>query len=78
MRGRPTVNMPPVVVVWKASKHGRSKPKMKVFKTNHVDEIIEGKVAGIPKNAIYLDTLLDKNFHENISIIRKNHIIFGT
>ena len=48
-RGRPTQSIAPVVVVWKASKHGRSKPKMKVFKTKHVDEIIEGKVSGIPK-----------------------------
>ena len=40
MRGRPTQSIAPVVVVWKASKHGRSKPKMKVFKTKHVDDII--------------------------------------
>ena len=43
MRGRPTQSIAPVVVVWKASKHGRSKPKMKVFKTKHVDDIIGGK-----------------------------------
>ena len=39
-RGRPTQSIAPVVVVWKASKHERSKPKMKVFKTKHVDDII--------------------------------------
>ena len=64
MRGRPTQSIAPVVVVWKASKHGRSKPKMKVFKTKHVDEIIEGKVAGIPKNAIYLDIGVGESFIE--------------
>ena len=63
-RGRPTQSIAPVVVVWKASKHGRSKPKMKVFKTKHVDEIIEGKVAGIPKNAIYLDIGVGESFIE--------------
>ena len=30
MRGRPATKNPPVVVVWKASKHGRSKPKIKI------------------------------------------------
>ena len=64
MRGRPTQSIAPVVVVWKASRHGRSKPKMKVFKTKHVDEIIEGKVAGIPKNAIYLDIGVGESFIE--------------
>ena len=64
MRGRPTQSIAPVVVVWKASKHGRSKPKMKVFKTKHVDDIIEGKVAGIPKNAIYLDIGVGESFIE--------------
>ena len=63
-RGRPTQSIAPVVVVWKASKHGRSKPKMKVLKTKHVDEIIEGKVAGIPKNAIYLDIGVGESFIE--------------
>ena len=63
-RGRPTQSIAPVVVVWKASKHGRSKPKMKVFKTKHVDDIIEGKVAGIPKNAIYLDIGVGESFIE--------------
>ena len=63
-RGRPTQSIAPVVVVWKASKHGRSKPKMKVFKTKQVDEIIEGKVAGIPKNAIYLDIGVGESFIE--------------
>ena len=64
MRGRPAINMPPVVVVWKASKHGRSKPKMKVFKTKHVDDVLDGKVAGIPKNAIYLDLGVGEAFIE--------------
>ena len=63
-RGRPTQSIAPVVVVWKASKHGRSKPKMKIFKTKHVDDIIEGKVAGIPKNAIYLDIGVGESFIE--------------
>ena len=69
-RGRPTQSIAPVVVVWKASKHGRSKPKMKVFKTKHVDDIIEGKVAGIPKNAIYLDIGVGESFIERY---KKNH-----
>ena len=64
MRGSPTQSIAPVVVVWKASKHGRSKPKMKIFKTKHVDDIIEGKVAGIPKNAIYLDIGVGESFIE--------------
>ncbi len=64
MRGRPTQSMAPVVVVWKASRHGRSKPKIKIFKTKHVDDIIGGKVAGIPKNAIYLDIGVGKSFIE--------------
>ena len=64
MRGRPTQSIAPVVVVWKASRHGRSKPKIKIFKTKHVDDIIEGKVAGIPKNAIYLDIGVGTSFIE--------------
>ena len=64
MRGRPIKSNIPVVVVWKASKHGRSKPKLKVFKTKHVDDIIEGKVAGIPDSAILLDIGVGSNFEE--------------
>ena len=64
MRGRPVANNLPVVVVWKASRHGRSKPKIKIFKTKHVDDVLEGKVAGIPKNAIYLDIGVGKSFIE--------------
>ena len=64
MRGRPAYTYPPVVVVWKASKHGRSKPKMKIFKTKHVDDILDGKVAGIPKDAIYLDEGVGESFIE--------------
>ena len=65
MRGRPAINMPPVVVVWKASKHGRSKPKMKVFKTKHVDDIIgTKKVHGIPENALILDVGVGSGFVE--------------
>ena len=64
MRGRPATKNPPVVVVWKASKHGRSKPKIKVFKTKHVDEIIEGKVHGIPDSAIILDIGVGSVFEE--------------
>ena len=70
MRGRPAINMPPVVVVWKASKHGRSKPKMKVFKTKHVDDILDGKVAGIPKDAIYLEIGVGESF---IETYKKKH-----
>ena len=65
MRGRPAQGMSPVVLVWKASKHGRSKPKMKVFKTKHVDDIISSKkVYGIPENAIYLDIGVGESFIE--------------
>ena len=64
MRGRPAANNLPVVVVWKASRHRRSKPKIKIFKTKHVDDVLEGKVAGIPKNAIYLDIGVGKSFIE--------------
>ena len=69
-RGRPATKNPPVVVVWKASRHGRSKPKIKIFKTKHVDDVIEGKVAGIPKNAIYLDIGVGKSF---IQRYKKKH-----
>ena len=64
MRGRPAQGMSPVVLVWKASKHGRSKPKMKIFKTKHVDDVLDGKVAGIPKNVIYLDLGVGEAFIE--------------
>lgn len=65
MRGRPKVNNTPVVVVWKASKHGRSKPKIKVFKTKHVDDIIGGKkIHGIPEDAILLDVGVGSSFVE--------------
>ena len=70
MRGRPTQSIAPVVVVWKASKHGRSKPKMKVFKTKHVDDILDGKVAGIPKDAIYLEIGVGESF---IETYKKKH-----
>ena len=69
-RGRPTQSIAPVVVVWKASKHGRSKPKMKVFKTKHVDDILDGKVAGIPKDAIYLEIGVGESF---IETYKKKH-----
>jgi len=53
MRGRPTQSIAPEVVVWKASKHGSSKPKMKVIKTKHVEDIIGSKKEhGIPEDAI--------------------------
>jgi hypothetical protein len=64
MRGRPPQNQAPVVVVWKASKHGRSKPKMKVFKTKHVDEILTKKMHGIPEDAIILDVGVGSGFVE--------------
>ena len=70
MRGRPAQNIAPVVVVWKKSKHGRSKPKMKVFKTKHVDDILDGKVAGIPKEAIYLEIGVGESF---IETYKKKH-----
>ena len=70
MRGRPAQNIAPVVVVWKKSKHGRSKPKMKVFKTKHVDDILDGKVAGIPKDAIYLEIGVGESF---IKTYKKKH-----
>ena len=70
MRGRPAQNIAPIVVVWKKSKHGRSKPKMKVFKTKHVDDILDGKVAGIPKDAIYLEIGVGESF---IETYKKKH-----
>ena len=70
MRGSPAQNIAPVVVVWKKSKHGRSKPKMKVFKTKHVDDILDGKVAGIPKDAIYLEIGVGESF---IETYKKKH-----
>ena len=70
MRGRPVQNIAPVVVVWKKSKHGRSKPKMKVFKTKHVDDILDWKVAGIPKDAIYLEIGVGESF---IETYKKKH-----
>ena len=70
MRGRPAQNIAPVVVVWKKSKHGRSTPKMKVFKTKHVDDILDGKVAGIPKDAIYLEIGVGESF---IETYKKKH-----
>ena len=70
MRGRPAQNIAPVVVVWKKSKHGRSKPKMKVFKTKHVDDILDGKVAGIPKDDIYLEIGVGESF---IETYKKKH-----
>ena len=70
MRGSPAQNISPVVVVWKKSKHGRSKPKMKVFKTKHVDDILDGKVAGIPKDAIYLEIGVGESF---IETYKKKH-----
>ena len=70
MRGRPAQKIAPVVVVWKKSKHGRSKPKLKVFKTKHVDDILDGKVAGIPKDAIYLEIGVGESF---IETYKKKH-----
>ena len=70
MRGRPAQNHSPVVVVWKASKHGRSKPKMKVFKTKHVDDVLTKKMHGIPESAIILDVGVGKSF---IETYKKKH-----
>ena len=70
MRGRPVQNIAPVVVVWKKSKHGRSKPKMKVFKTKHVDDILTKKMHGIPESAIILDVGVGKSF---IETYKKKH-----
>ena len=70
MRGRPAQSISPVVVVWKKSKHGRSKPKMKVFKTKHVDDILTKKMHGIPESAIILDVGVGKSF---IETYKKKH-----
>ena len=64
MRGRPAQSISPVVVVWKKSKHGRSKPKMKVFKTKHVDDILTKKTPGIPESAIILEIGVGESFIE--------------
>ena len=71
-RGRPSAyGKAPVVVVWKASKHGKSKKRMKVFKTKHVDDIISGrKIAGIPESAIWLDVGVGEYF---IDAYKKKH-----
>ena len=70
MRGSPTQSIAPEVVVCKASKHGRSKPKMKVFKTKHVDDILTKKMHGIPESAIILDVGVGKSF---IETYKKKH-----
>ena len=63
-RGRPTQSIAPVVVVWKASKHVSSKPKMKVFKTKHVDDILTKKTPRIPESAIILEIGVGESFIE--------------
>lgn len=73
MKGRPATHFPPVVVVWKSSSHGKSKPKMKVFNNKHVDDIIgDKKVVGIPNSAIYLDIGVGESF---IETYKKKHKI---
>ena len=54
MRGRPAQNQAPVVVIWKASKHGRSKPKRK-----HETIVVETPASGsdtIYKTRFYPDS----------------------
>lgn len=65
-RGRPSeYGKAPVVVVWKASKHGRSKAKLKVFRNTNVDEVISGKkLWGIPDDAIFLEVGHGESFIE--------------
>ena len=66
MRGRPTQSIAPVVVVWKASKHGRSKAKLKVFRNTNVDEVVSGKkLWGIPDDAIFLEVGHGESFIES-------------
>lgn len=65
MRGRPIVKKLPVVVAYKASEHGKSKPKVKVFKNKTVDDILFGKkVVGIPDHYVILDVGVGSAFEE--------------
>lgn len=53
----------PVVVAYKASKHGRSKPKVKVFKSKNIDEILFGnKLTGIKNDAVILEVGVGNSF----------------
>lgn len=53
----------PVVVAYKASEHGRSKPKVKVFKSKNIDEILFGKkLTGIKNDAVILEVGVGNSF----------------
>ena len=56
----------PTVLVFKTSNRSNAKTKIKVYKTKHIDEIIdgleEGKLPGVPKKAEVLELGLGKSF----------------
>ena len=64
-RGRPIQKKIPIAVAYKASEHGRSKPKVKVFKNKHIDDILFGKkIVGIPDHYIILEVGVGSGFEE--------------
>ena len=64
-RGRPIQKKIPIAVAYKASNHGKSKPRVKVFKNKHIDDILFGKkIVGIPDHYIILEVGVGSGFEE--------------
>ena len=64
-RGRPVQKKIPICVVYKKSNHGKSKPRVKVFKNKHIDDILFGKkIVGIPDHYIILEVGVGSGFEE--------------
>ena len=64
-RGRPVQKKIPIAVAYKASNHGKSKPRVKVFKNKHIDDILFGKkIVGIPDHYIILEVGVGSGFEE--------------
>ena len=64
-RGRPIQKKIQIAVAYKASDHGKSKPKVKVFKNKHIDDILFGKkIVGIPDHYIILEVGVGSGFEE--------------
>lgn len=53
----------PVVIVWK-SKRKNAKPKMKIWTTKNLDDVLTNEQAGIPKNAEILELAVGESFIE--------------
>lgn len=51
----------PVVMVWK-HKRKNAKPKMKIWKTKNIDDILVNEQAGIPENAVILELGVGNKF----------------